>query len=195
MTRFNNHPAAGNAGTALPWRIENNSPGVPEPGCNTVRTMEIITRKKLNRLLALAEAGSPDAQWEIGNYYEFGARDGLGKVLVKVDTSKAQRLYTLAAEKGNESGQVALSNLLSSGDKITRDYKGAIHWAKRAIAQGSACAAFNLGTICRDLNKPGMAFRWYTKAVSMGDKDAMLVVGLCCLFGYGTKRNHTSAYR
>jgi len=157
--------------------------------------MEIIARKKLKHLLALAEAGSAEAQWEIGYYYESGARDGSGKVLVKVDRSEAHRWYMLAAVQGNESGQVALSNLLSSGEKVSRDYKGAIYWARRAIDQGSASGAFNLGTICRDQNKPGMAFRWYTKAVLMGNKDALLTVGLCCLFGFGTRQDFVSANR
>jgi TPR repeat protein len=157
--------------------------------------MDTITKNKWKELLARAKAGSAEAQWEVGYYYESGAVDKSGNVLANTNLLKAQRWYTLAAEQGNESGQVALSNLLSSGEKVARDYRGAIYWAKRAIEQGSASAAFNLGTICRDQNKPEKAFHWYTRAVLMGDKDAMLVVGLCCLFGFGTKQDFASAHR
>ena len=158
------------------------------------KTMDIITLARWKELLSLAKAGSSDAQWEVGYYHEFGAHDNSGKILVRVDRSAAHHWYELAAKQDNHTAQCALSNLLSSGERASRNYKTAIYWAKKAINHGNASAAFNLGTIYRDLKKPTMAFRWYSQAVSMGDNDALLQLGLCSLFGFGTKRDIAKAY-
>ncbi len=157
--------------------------------------MERTTKRRWKSLLAKAKAGSPEAQWEVGLYCQEGAKDGLDRLLVRANQTKARRWYTLAAEQGDQWGQLALSNMLSSGKRGDRDYKGAIYWAKRAIAQGCASAAFNLGTIYRDENKPSQAFRCYCKALSMGEKGALLQVGLCCLFGLGTRQDLAEARR
>ena len=156
--------------------------------------MDTITQKRWNKLLALAKTGASKAQWEIGYYFESGAMDKFGKVLAKANPLKAHRWYKLSAEQGNATAQVALSNLLSTGDGISRNFESAIFWAKKAIAQGSSSAAFNLGTIYRDQNKRKMALRWYKQAASMGDNDALLQIGLCHLFGFGTKANIGEAY-
>ncbi|HEY3856111.1 MAG TPA: tetratricopeptide repeat protein [Verrucomicrobiae bacterium] len=156
--------------------------------------MDTITQKKWNKLLVLARAGTSEAQWEIGYYFESGAIDKSGNILAKANPLKAYRWYKLSAEQGNASAQVALSNLLSTGDGISRNYESAINWAKKAIAQGHASAAFNLGTIYRDQNKPKMPLWWYKQAASMGDNDALLQIGLCYLFGLGTKADAGEAY-
>jgi TPR repeat protein len=157
--------------------------------------MDTIAENKWKQLLALAKAGSAEAQWEVGYCYESGAVDESGIILAKTDLLKAKRWYELSAEQGNSSAQVAMSNLLSTGDGIARDYESAVSWAKRAIAQGNAFGAFNLGTIYRDQGKPEMAFRYYRRAASMGDNDSLLQVGLCYLFGVGTKQNSSEACR
>ena len=156
--------------------------------------MEIITEESWNTLMSLAKNGNDEAQWEIGYYHEYGAVDNSGKILAKVSPSEAVHWYTLSAKQGNASAQCSLSSLLSSGAGIARNYQAAIKWAKKAISQGNASAAFNLGTIYRDLKKPAIAFRWYRQATSMGDIDSFLNVGLCHLFGFGTKQDCDAAY-
>ncbi|CAG1020459.1 Secretory immunoglobulin A-binding protein EsiB [Methylococcales bacterium] len=156
--------------------------------------METIANNKWKELLARATNGSAEAQWELGYYYEYGAADESGILLAKIDPSKALHWHTLSAEQGNQYAQCSLSNILSTGEGIAQDYKAAIYWAKKAMAQGNAQAAFNLGTIYRDLKKPARAFHCYQCAASMGDKDSLLQLGLCCLFGFGTKQNFDTAY-
>jgi TPR repeat protein len=156
--------------------------------------MEIIEKKKWKALLALAKKGEAAAQWEVGYYYEEGAVDELEKQLVKKKPLKALHWYTLSANQGNQDAQMSLSNLLSEGEGVVRDFDAAIHWAKEAIKQGNTAAAHNLGTIYRDLGKPAMAFSCYKQAVAMGDDDDLLEVGLCHLFSYGTEQNVDAAY-
>lgn len=156
--------------------------------------MEVIEKEKWKTLLALAENGEAKAQYEVGYYYEEGAVDELNNLLVKKDSLKAFDWHTLSAKQGNQYAQISLSRFLSTGEYMAQDYKAAIYWAKEAMNQGNASAAFNLGTIYRDLKKPVMAFRCYQQAVTMGDNDALLQTGLCYLFGFGTKQDLDAAY-
>ncbi len=156
---------------------------------------QIITKSKWHALLSLAQSGNAEAQWEIGYCHEYGAVTKSEVVLASIDPLEAKRWYERSAEQGYSAAQCALSNLLSSGEVATRDYATAIYWAKKAIAQGDASAAHNLGTIYRDQKKPVMAFRCYQRAVSMGSKDSLFQVGLCYLFGFGTTQNFAEAQR
>ena len=155
--------------------------------------MEIIFRKHWTKLNLAASRGDAEAQWEIGYLHEFGAMDKSGNVLTTVNLPIAMRWYEASAVQGNRDAQSALSNILSSGGEIEPDFPLAIYWAKKAVAQGDWSAAFNLGTIYRDLAKPTVAFRWYQRAGEMGGTDAFLQVGLCHLFGFGTKQDLASA--
>jgi hypothetical protein len=157
--------------------------------------MTIANKKQWESLLAKARRGNPDAQWEVGYYYEDGFIDSSDIVIVKPQILRALHWYTLAAKQGNDSGQLSLSRLLITGNGVKRDMKEAIYWVKQALNQGAAGAAQNLGTIYRDLKKPKLAFHWYKRAVQMGDIDSLLQVGLCYLFGIGTKKDLDAAYK
>lgn len=155
--------------------------------------MEIVPRKHWTNLNLLAEGGDPDAQWEIGYLCEFGAKDRSGRVLSAPDVIAAMAWYQASASRGNHHAQNALSRILSSAIEIESNFPEAIHWAKKAVAQGDWSAAFNLATIYRDLKKPKLAFRWYQRAAAMGDVDAFFEIGLCYLFGFGIKQNFDAA--
>jgi tetratricopeptide (TPR) repeat protein len=154
--------------------------------------MDTISKKRWDELRSLAKKGDANSRYEVGYYYENGGKDE-SNIVVKIDPLKALHWYRLAAEQGEMSAQGALCVLLSSGDKVALDFESAICWAKKAIAQGDASAAHNLGTIYRDLNRQTMAFRCYVRAVAMGDNDSLLNIGLCHLFGIGTKKNINEA--
>ena len=151
--------------------------------------MEVIFRKHWTNLNSPAKNADPDVQWELGYYYEFGAKEKSGRVLATPNLVTAMKWYEAAAAQGNSSAQISLSRILSSPNKLERNFPMAIQWAKKAIAQGESSAAFNLATIYRDLSKPKLAFRWYQRAGSMGDTDAFLQLGLCYFFGFGTKQD------
>lgn len=157
--------------------------------------MTIKNKRQWKSLLEKARRGNPDAQWEVGHYYENGITDNSGIAIVRPQPSRAIHWYTLSAEQGDDSGQLALGRLLSTGDGVKRDMKAAIYWTKLAINQGNSSAAHNLGTIYRDLKKPSLAFHWYNRAVEMGDNDSLFQVGLCYLFGIGINQNHNAAYK
>ena len=155
--------------------------------------MRIENKKEWNNLLAKARRGDPEAQWKVGYTYEEGTTNSVGTTLVKSQPSRALHWYTLSAKQGHTGSQIALGNLLSTGHCVKRDTEAAIFWTKLAIKQGSFSAAHNLGTIYRDLKKPVLAFRWYSRAVDMGNLDSLFQLGLCHLFGFGTKTDYKAA--
>ena len=157
--------------------------------------MRIINKKQLKKLLRKAKSGDHEAQWEVGSYYEDGLTDQDGNTLVPQKPKQAYQWYLLSAKQGNDSSQIALGNLLSTGYGVQRDFTKAIYWTKKGIKQGASHAAHNLGTIYRDMGKSKLSFKWYCRAVKMGDNDALLDVGLCQLFGYGVKQNFHTAYQ
>lgn len=156
--------------------------------------MPTLEKDEWTQLLASANSGDAQAQSDLGCYYENGANDASGIVLAAIDPHAARAWYQRAAEQGNRSAQEALSVLLSSDAVGTPDYPAAIDWAKKAIAQGSATAAYNLALIYRDQRKPKTAFRTFQRAATMGDTEALLQIGLSKLFGFGTPRDVAAAF-
>ena len=49
-----------------------------------------------------------------------------------------------------------------------------MYWYRRAVRQGQAAAANNIGTIYRDEGRLRLAIRWFAKAADLGDGDALL---------------------
>jgi len=155
--------------------------------------MERVSLRDWKSLQCRAAEGDTDAQFELGCHHEFGAQGPSGTVLAKADPREALVWYSACAELGSISGQCALSRLLGTIGADYCDVDASIRWAKKAIAQGEAVAAFNLGCLYRDLGKPKTAFRWYVASERMGDTDGALEIGLCHMFGYGTKQDPEAA--
>jgi TPR repeat protein len=155
--------------------------------------MDVISRKLWNGLRLAANSGNANAQWEFGYYHEEGVKDKSGRLLVAASPEAAIKWYQASASQGNRHAQNSLGVILSSGGEISKDIPSAIYWSKLAIAQGDSTAAFNLANIYRDRGKPKLAFRWYRKSLAMGDNDANLQIGLCHLFGFGTRQDFACA--
>jgi TPR repeat protein len=155
--------------------------------------MDVISRKHWNALQSAADSGDDNAQWELGYYFQHGAQDKSKRTIVIRSAETAIKWYQASALQGNRYAQNSLGVIFSSGGEIPEDFASAIYWSKLAIAQDDSTAAFNLATIYRDMGKPRLAFRWYQKSAAMGDKDASLQIGLCYLFGFGTRQDFASA--
>ena len=128
---------------------------------------------RFNAQEKLAQAGNPDAMYEIGRMYERGrgtepdmqkaiqwyeralakgqndARAHLGVLYfegsgVKRDLKRAVSLIQPAAEKGNPTAQYYLGHMYESGEGLRRDLDQAIHWYKKAAASGHYLAVARL---------------------------------------------------
>lgn len=151
----------------------------------------MLDKKSWTSLLREAMQGDAEAQWKVGLYYEEGCIES-DITIVPQDQDKAIAWYRKSAEQGYSSAQIALGNWLST-QGADADFESAIYWMKRAVESDHASAAHNLGTIYRDMGCYRKAFRWYKRAVDMGDLDSNLEVGLCLYFGLGVKQDPKAA--
>ena len=95
--------------------------------------------KALEHLRIAAQRGYPQAQAQVGYYYQ----EGLGGV--EADPVEAVKWYLRAAEQEIAPAQCNLGLCYQSGRGVERDIQKAIHWFLRAAKQGDKTAQHNLG--------------------------------------------------
>jgi TPR repeat protein len=87
---------------------------------------------------------------------------------------EAFRLFFTAAKAGDSRAQLNVGYLYDTGQGVSRSRTHAMQWYRKAVQQGEAAAANNIGTIYRDEGRMRLAVRWFEKAAAMGDGDALL---------------------
>ena|GEM_PF-3194863 len=120
-------------------------------------------------LLAQAEKGNAQAQYLLGQRYNFG--DG-----VTQDRNKAVAWQTRAATQGHATAQYVLGLMYSAGEGVHQDTKQAVAWISRSAEQGLAEAQHALGVMYQtgeDIPRdPEKAAEWLRKAAAQGNKGA-----------------------
>jgi TPR repeat protein len=76
-----------------------------------------------------AEAGNPNAQYQLAAMYDFGRG-------TKVNHEEANVWYLRAAEQGQDDAQYNLAVSYRQGEGIERDDNKAVYWLSRAAARG-----------------------------------------------------------
>jgi tetratricopeptide (TPR) repeat protein len=89
----------------------------------------------------------------------------------------AFRLYLRAARSGNSDVFLNLGGAYDLGRGIRRCRSKALHWYRRAYADGQASGANNIATVYRDQGDTLRAIRWCERAVAMGDEGANILLG------------------
>lgn len=85
-----------------------------------------------------AEADHTDAQWRLGELYEFGRG-------VERNDEEAVRWYRQAAEAGNAQAQSGLALFLEEGRGISQDHAEAFKWHLAAAEKGHALSQYCAG--------------------------------------------------
>jgi TPR repeat protein len=96
------------------------------------------------------------------------------RLLERRRIKEAFQLFLEAAQAGNSSAQLNVGYFYDTGQGVSRSRAQAGYWYRRAVRQGEAAAANNIGTIYRDEGRLRLAVRWFGKAADMGDGDALL---------------------
>jgi uncharacterized protein len=109
--------------------------------------------KQFQKLKKSAEAGDAEAQYNLGQAFEYGEYDN-------VDFAEAMRWYKKAAQQGYVHAQFKLSIFYEDGMACEVDFKAAYLWAEKAALQGlihaqkRVSAFLSLGKgVGRDLQK------------------------------------------
>lgn len=131
---------------------------------------DVLTDRALETetLLANAERGTAEDQYDLGMRYERG-------IGVPQSYLEAVRWYRLAAMQGYREGQYKLCELSERGQGLPQDYQEALRWCGLAADQGNGKAMFILGRLYHtahgvphDLVRAHM---WYNLATAHGFDD------------------------
>ncbi|RCK78856.1 MAG: hypothetical protein OZSIB_1006 [Candidatus Ozemobacter sibiricus] len=163
-----------------------------------------------------AEAGDPDAQFQVGAKYYFGA----GLPLNKEEAARwfrraAQKEHPLAryfltlvyarhedrealaaaAANGNAEAQYQLGTLYHFGRQATRDFTEAARWYRLAAQQGHSMAQYQLGALAFAQNRFPEAVDWLQKSAAQGNPLAQYNLGILYMTGRGVERRRDEAER
>jgi len=126
-------------------------------------------------LLAKAQAGDAQAQFNLGYFYQ----EGQG---VHRDYDQARNWYRKAAEQGFSNAQLNLGMLYFEGHGVHRDYSQAAIWFRKAAEKGNADGQFNLAGMYVDgegvPQDYAEAIAWFRKAAEQGHERAQAALGV-----------------
>ena len=121
------------------------------------------------RLLANAESGTAEDQYNLGLRYEKGTA-------VTQNHLEAARWYRLAAMTGYPDAQYKLCEMSEQGRGLPQDYQEAIRWCGLAADQGNGRAMFLLGRLYHTAHGVPQDFvrahMWYNLATAHGFEES-----------------------
>jgi localization factor PodJL len=134
------------------------------------RLLKAGDKSGLEMLTRAANLGYPDAQFDLGNYYETG-RYGLAK-----DYAEARRWYERGAANGNSAAMYNLGMAYYEGNGGPKNLVTAAQWMRRAADLGHNDAQYNLAGLYRNgqgvERNPAEAYKWYLIAARGGSAQA-----------------------
>lgn len=150
----------------------------------TLTSQKSRVEKALEKLTARADAGEPQALYDLGTFYEHGYGS------VAPDTARAISLFARAADAGWAAAQNYYGFLLFNGTSgLERDRFRGLDYIEKAALQGFPTASANLGWLLangdgveRDYAK---ARYWLSRAVEEGSPAAMCHLADLCRDGLG----------
>lgn len=137
--------------------------------------------EKLERLLAAANNGNIESQFELGALYSDYESD-------VHDSTEAAVWYRKAADQGYARAQYTLGTKYDSGVGVPKDKTIAAGWYRKAAESGDAEAQYHLGLIYRHDNRPfpkdyTKAVEWHRKAAGQGHIEAQFSLALAYSLG------------
>ncbi|QNA89993.1 sel1 repeat family protein [Massilia sp. Dwa41.01b] len=170
-------------------------------------------RNAWEALQADAQAGHPEAQFQLGMAYAKKAgvaqgdalaaawiekaaartcrrRDRAGRLLsrglgVPRDEAIALRWARMTAQAGLPEGQYLLGRMLRRGEGTPADKNEAARWLLRSAEQGYAPAQYMVGYDYLTAGRQAPAALWLTRAAEQGEPNAQTCLGVMCLQGDG----------
>ena len=162
-------------------------------------------QEALKWLRRSANSGYPKAEFDLSEVYK------LGKYGVRKNETEEIKWLKKAAEHGNDSAQIVMGTYYLAGtDSFEKDRREARKWLRKAAIQDAPenrtlVRFLLLGSYMKDdvpINMPAEEIyaagrdelvKKYRKPAEKGDIEAMLIMGDCCLLGFGTKQDFQKA--
>jgi TPR repeat protein len=117
-------------------------------------------------VLKAAQAGHPEAMYEMGYLYEHG--DGVAK-----NIKEAGRWYRAGAEAGDTKAQASFGTMYENGQGVAENWVAAAQWYRKSAEQDNRVGQYMLGRAYQfGVGVPLSlqdALTWYDKASAQGD--------------------------
>ena len=150
-----------------------------------------IKHKVPPALLAKAQAGDAEAQYEVGRIFSAGESG------VEKDDVAAFHWFKRSAEQNNPKGENAVGVSYEGGNGVAKDYAQALVWLRKAAAQGDAKGENNLGEayyrgwgVAKDFSQ---ALDWYQKSAAQGNSLGEAWLGYMYASGQGVEQDFQEA--
>jgi TPR repeat protein len=154
------------------------------------RSFVVDNKAALAKLLAKAQAGDAEAQYQVGRAYSEGKE--VGK-----DETVALQWFLKAAQRDHAKAQVSLGSIYSHGFGVQQDWSESIRWFRKAAFQGDRVAMHNLGLdfehahgVPRDFEE---AAHWYRLGAELGQPRCQYNLGLLYESGRGVPQSNFEA--
>ncbi len=99
-----------------------------------------VTPSEFNEIRSLAEKGDPEAQYKLGEFYDWGD-------YVTFNQDEAIKWYLKAADQGYETAQTIIADRYMLGTRgLSKNYNEAVKWYLKSAVHGSAWALARLGS-------------------------------------------------
>jgi TPR repeat protein len=152
---------------------------------------EAGTNNNVPVLLAKANAGDADAQYQLGNAYNYGQK-------VRQDFTQALLWYRKGAEQGNADAEFQLGGLYHFGHGVPQDEAQGFAWTMKAAEQGNVDAQFFVSS-CYKIGwgvapNDTQSVAWLRKASEQGDSRSQLYLALAYGTGTGVAKDYSEAY-
>lgn len=125
-------------------------------------------------LLAKANAGDAEAQYQLGNAYNYGDK-------VRQDYAQALIWYRKGAEQGNADAEFQLGGLYHFGHGVPHDEAQSFAWTMKAAEQGNVDAEFFISTCYSEgwgvAKDDAQGIVWLRKAAEQGDTRSQFMLG------------------
>ena len=142
-------------------------------------------------LLAKANAGDAEAQYQLGNMYNFG--DG-----VRPDYAQALIWYRKSAEQGNADSEFQLGGLYHFGHGVPQDDAQGFAWIMKAAEQGDGDARFFIAVSYSEgwgvAKDEAQSSFWLLKAAVHGHTNSERFLGRAYENGNGVRQDYQQAY-
>ena len=153
-----------------------------------IEKLENITKQSfnLNKLLSPPKELKPILE----EYISIFSRENESG---EINTSKIFLTYFALANQGDVNAQYEVGLMYQIGKEVTRNYKSAIEWYKKAAKQNHLNAQLNLAFMFYEKSPLDRnyteAINWFKKAAEQGNADAQFYLGKMYQSGQGTERN------
>ena len=131
------------------------------------------------KVLSLAEFGLPEAQWYIGQHYEYHSNHKAGY------KEQVEYWFRQAAEQHYPPAELALGEWLYYGRHTYKTDPECEQWLLLAAEHGKARACYFLGKLAEDKRDMVEACRWWRKGAESGDEWSQKELAFCYETGQG----------